>query len=127
MKLGLVIAASFATIMAPGMVHAQDLPSGLSPRYLACQARAGGNTVQVGICAQTEIAAQDARLNKAYQQVMRQLANKPDERIALRNAERSWLKRRDYECKIDQQTIDNGCLVTKTADRANELESRVRF
>jgi uncharacterized protein YecT (DUF1311 family) len=127
MKLGLLVAASVLAATGMGSAHAQDLPSGLSQKYLACQERAGRNTVQIGICAQTEMAAQDARLNKAYQQVMRQLANKPEERIALRNAERSWLKRRDYECKIDQQTIDNGCLVAKTADRANELESRVRF
>lgn len=127
MKLGFAIAA-FAFAGALGTnAHAQDMPEGLSQKYLACQSRAGGNTVQSGICAQTEIVTQDARLNKAYQQVMRQLANNPQERTALRNAERSWLKRRDYECKVDDQTIDTGCLVTKTAIRANELESRIRF
>lgn len=127
MKLGFAIAAFTLTGAFGANAHAQGMPEGLSQKYLACQSRAGSNTVQSGICAQTEIAAQDARLNKAYQQVMRQLANKPQERVALRNAERSWLKRRDYECKIDEQTIDSGCLVTKTAIRANELESRVRF
>lgn len=127
MKLGSAIAALALAAVFGSNAQAQDMPEGLSQRYLACQSRAGSNTVQSGICAQTEIVTQDARLNKAYQQVMRQLANKPEERAALRNAERSWLKRRDYECKVDDQTIDTGCLVTKTAIRANELESRIRF
>lgn len=106
---------------------AQVAPAGISDRYTSCQARAGSNTVQQGICAQSEIASQDARLNKAYQQVMRQLAKTPERRLALRTEQRSWLKARDYECKIDQETINSSCLVTKTAVRANELERMVRF
>lgn len=102
-------------------------PQGLSERYAACHARARGNTVQDGICAQTEMAAQDARLNKAYQQVMHQLDNEPDKKIALRNAQRSWLKKRDYDCKVDGDTIDDDCLVEKTAIRANELEKQIHF
>jgi uncharacterized protein YecT (DUF1311 family) len=110
-----------------GIVLAQEETQGLSARYMACQTRAGGNTVQIGICAQAEMASQDARLNKAYQQVMRQLVSKPDQRIALRNAQRSWLKARDYECKVDQETINNSCLVRRTALRANALERQIRF
>jgi uncharacterized protein YecT (DUF1311 family) len=100
---------------------------GLSDRYAACHARAHGNTVQDGICAQTEMAAQDARLNKAYQQVMHQLASDPTKKLALRDAQRSWLKKRDYDCKVDGNTIDDGCLVEKTAVRANELEKQIHF
>jgi uncharacterized protein YecT (DUF1311 family) len=106
---------------------AQVEPAGISDRYTACQARAAANTVQQGICAQAEMASQDARLNKAYQQVMRQLTNTPQRRTALRAEQRSWLKARDYECKVDQETINSSCLVTKTATRANELESMIRF
>lgn len=73
------------------------------------------------------MASQDARLNKAYQQVMRQLASRNAERLALRTEQRSWLKARDYECKVDQETINNSCLVGKTAVRADELESMIRF
>jgi len=116
-----------AVLFPSGAVLAQSATPGLSERYTACQGRAGGNTVQQGICAQTEIASQDARLNKAYQQVMRQLASKPEQRTALRNKQRSWLKARDYDCKVDQQTIDSSCLVMRTAVRANELESQIRF
>ena len=127
MKHGLIMGLAMVAAAAAPAAHAQAGPSGLSGQYLACQARAGGNTVQGGICAQSEMASQDARLNKAYQQVMRQLVSRPRDRLALRDAQRSWLKQRDYECKIDQITIDNTCLVTKTATRANELESRIRF
>jgi uncharacterized protein YecT (DUF1311 family) len=118
-------AAVLASASSPALT--QVAPAGISSRYTACQARAEGNTVQQGICAQSEIASQDARLNKAYQQVMRQLAKTPDQRLALRTEQRSWLKARDYECKIDQETINSSCLVMKTALRANELESMVRF
>ncbi|WP_207105762.1 lysozyme inhibitor LprI family protein [Sphingomonas sp. CFBP 8760] len=126
MKLKFLAAAAFL-VSAGSPALAQVAPAGISDRYTACASRAGTNTVQQGICAQSEIAAQDARLNKAYQQVMRQLAKTPDKRLALRTAQRSWLKARDYECKIDQETINSTCLVMKTATRANELESMVRF
>lgn len=122
-----VFALGAVAISGATAANAQDYPAGLSSKYLACQSRAGNNTVQSGICAQTEVTAQDARLNKAYQQVMRQLASKPQARLTLRNEERSWIKRRDYECKVDQETINTACIVSKTASRANELESRIRF
>ena len=126
MKMRISVAVA-VLVSAHSPALAQVAPAGISDRYLACQARAEANTVQQGICAQSEIASQDARLNKAYQQVMRQLANTPEKRLALRAEQRSWLKARDYECKIDQETINSSCLVTKTASRANELESMVRF
>ena len=100
---------------------------GLSERYMACHERAKGNTVQDGICGQAEMAEQDARLNKAYQQVMRQLDKDPDRKLALRTEQRSWLKRRDYECKVNGDTINDDCLIQKTATRADELEKQIRF
>jgi uncharacterized protein YecT (DUF1311 family) len=126
MKIRISVAVA-VVVLANSPALAQVEPAGISDRYVACQARAGTNIVQQGICAQSEIASQDARLNKAYQQVMRQLAATPDRRLALRAEQRSWLKARDYECKVDQETINSGCLVVKTANRANELESMVRF
>jgi uncharacterized protein YecT (DUF1311 family) len=102
-------------------------PQGVSAAYVACHERAKGNTVQDNICAQGEMAAQDARLNKAYQQVMRQLAKDPAKKLALRDEERSWINKRDYDCKVDEHTTNEGCLVVKTAMRANELEKQVHF
>ena len=102
-------------------------PEGLSPAYRGCLERAHRNTVQLGLCEQTEMAAQDARLNKAYQQVMHQLARDPARQMALRDRQRSWLKERDYTCKVDHETLNDSCLVGKTAARANELERMIRF
>jgi uncharacterized protein YecT (DUF1311 family) len=102
-------------------------PQGLSAAYYGCVERARRNTVQLGICGQTEMASQDARLNKAYQQVMRQLARAPFRQTALRSQQRSWLRERDYTCKVDNQTLNSSCLVSKTAARADELERMVRF
>ncbi len=116
-----VLASAFAS------TGQAQTPQGLSDRYVACHGRAAGNTVQDGICAQSEMASQDARLNKAYQQVMHQLASDPGKKTALRDEQRSWLKKRDYDCKVDGNTIDDGCLVMKTATRANELEKMIRF
>ena len=124
MILRLALTAAILSCAFGSTALAQD---GLSERYASCQARAHGNTVQEGICAQSEMAAQDARLNKAYQQVMHQLDKDPGKKVALRDQQRSWLKKRDYDCKVDGNTIDDGCLVDKTAIRANQLEKMIRF
>lgn len=119
--LALVVAASTA-----GPAVAQTSPN-LSSAFSACIGRAGNNTVQRDICAQREVGSQDDRLNKAYQRVMRQLASDPAKKLALRDQERRWIAERDYTCKVNGNTVDNGCVVIKTAARADELESQVRF
>lgn len=105
---------------------AQTSPN-LSGAFSACIGRAGTNTVQRNICAQREVGSQDDRLNKAYQRVMRQLAATPAKKLALRDEERRWIAERDYTCKVNGNTVDNGCVVIKTAARADALESQVRF
>ena len=89
--------------------------------------RAHNSTVQQGMCEMKELTNQDARLNKAYQQLMQQYAGHDDKKTALRTEERSWLKKRDYDCKVDHETIDDSCLVKKTAERADELEKQIKF
>ena len=98
-----------------------------SPDYGSCMGRAHGDTVQGGMCAQAELTRQDARLNKAYTALMGQLGADGAKKVQLRDDERGWIKKRDYACKVDGQTIDNGCLVEKTAARADELEKRLKF
>jgi uncharacterized protein YecT (DUF1311 family) len=124
-----MLCAFTATLAQPAFTQPTTVesPQGLSPAYGACLARARSNTVQLGMCEQTEMAAQDARLNKAYQQVMSQLAKDPPKQMALRSKQRSWLKERDYGCKVDHQTVDSSCVVGRTAARANELEKMIRF
>jgi len=118
--LALVISTPGAAALAQDSTH-------LSPQFLACHQRAGDNPVQKSVCAQREAGAQDDRLNKAYRQVMGQLAQNPAAKTKLRDEERSWIKDRDYTCKVNGNTIDESCVVMKTAVRADELESRVRF
>ena len=119
----LASALLLAAAALPGAGHA----AGLSAKYQACAARAGGNVVQQTVCDQSEIGAQDDRLNKAYQQVMRQLSADPGRKAALRDRQRAWIKQRDYSCKLNGDTTDAGCVLTKTAERADELEAQVRF
>jgi uncharacterized protein YecT (DUF1311 family) len=110
-----------------GVPAAAQVSPNFSTAYSNCMDRAGANTVQTGVCTQREAALQDDRLNKAYQQVMRQLASRPAAKTALRDQQRRWIRERDYSCKINGDTIDTACIVTKTALRADQLERQVRF
>ena len=121
--------AGFAAMMllAASASAQPSMSSNLSPAFVACYQRAGANTVQRSVCAEREVGAQDDRLNKAYQQVMHQLASDPVGHARLRDEERSWIHERDYACKVNGDTVDSACVVVKTAARADELESRVHF
>ena len=111
-----------------GASQAQDaLSQHLSPAFISCYQRASGNIVQTDVCASREVGAQDDRLNKAYQQVMRQLRSDPTAHDQLRSDERRWIAERDYSCKVNGNTVNAACVVIKTAARADALESRVRF
>lgn len=103
-------------------VHAQQF----SEEYNSCVSRAHG-TVQQEMCAETELGKQDARLNKAYQQLMHQYSGAPEKQVALRAEERTWLKKRDYDCNMGRNVVDEGCVMTKTATRADALEQQVKF
>lgn len=122
----LLIIAVLSVTGATGAAFAQG-STHLSAGFEACLGRAGTNTVQRNVCAQRESGSQDDRLNKAYQRVMRQLASDPSAKVALRDRQRRWIAERDYTCKVNGDTVDSGCVVMKTATRADELESQVRF
>jgi uncharacterized protein YecT (DUF1311 family) len=122
----LLIIAILATAGAGSPSRAQG-SAHLSAGFEACLGRAGSNTVQRNVCAQRESGAQDDRLNKAYQRVMRQLASNPSAKVALRDRQRRWIAERDYTCKVNGDTVDSSCVVMKTTLRADELESQVRF
>ena len=49
-------------------------------------------------CNAAEIELQDARLNKAYKEVMSQLSE--SRKKELRDAQRAWIKYRDANCKF---------------------------
>lgn len=126
MMKAILIGAMIAGTAFAAPASAQTSPN-LSAAFQGCLARARGNTVQSNLCAQRESSAQDDRLNKAYQRVMRQLGNDPRAKAALRTEERRWIAERDYKCKVNGDTMDSGCVVFRTAARADALERRIRF
>jgi uncharacterized protein YecT (DUF1311 family) len=89
---------------------------------------ANGVTVAMSDCISAEIDVQDAKLNSAYQQTMRELEE--GQRAKLRDAQRAWIKFRDSKCASESQsggTMDilNGgsCVLDATARRTIELEA----
>ena len=90
--------------------------------------KSGGVTVDMLNCISAETELQDARLNKAYKEVMAQLS--PVRKKQLKDAQRAWLKYRDANCNFyadedggSMATIaSNDCFLSATASRARELE-----
>jgi uncharacterized protein YecT (DUF1311 family) len=116
-----------AALLAASPLHAQQASAEhvLQNPYHHCLLRAGQNPVQQGMCVQAELSRQDARLNFAYQHLMKNY--KPSSVTAgeLRVEQRAWLKERDTACKLNGDTVDNVCLVDRTTKRADELEMRL--
>ena len=102
-----------------------------TPVYGACMSSgdaANGVTVAMADCISAEIETQDAKLNTAYQQVMRGLQDGP--RQKLREAQRAWITFRDSKCASENQsggTIDiinsATCILDATIRRTMELEA----
>jgi uncharacterized protein YecT (DUF1311 family) len=117
----------FATLL---LCTAAILPGARAqtPEYTSCLSRAGSSTVQQGMCAQAELTRQDQRLNRVYQALMTryQPAQFAEQHAKLREEERVWIARRDNECKLNGDTVDNVCLVQRTVQRAEELEARLK-
>lgn len=97
------------------------------PGYKRCIAGANAETPGLLECIDTELAWQDARLNKVYKQAMAQRG--ANDRDLLRQAQRAWLKATDTTCHWDPQTQGQGqmldarsCRLNRTANRADALE-----
>jgi len=86
-------------------------------------------------CIKTELKGSDSTINRTYGELMKSLT--PDDRTALRNEQRAWIKTRDQQCGITwskgdreawfqdllkdyQKTV---CVVRLTNDRVSALES----
>ena len=110
---------------------ASSVEARYSPAYDACMSSgeaAEGVTVAMADCTSAEIDVQDAKLNAAYQQVMRGLEEAP--RQKLRDAQRAWIKFRDTKCASEANsggTMDilnsGGCILDATVRRTIELEA----
>ncbi len=110
----------------PLLAFAEDV--GLSKQYSTCMDKAGGITANMLDCIGAETQRQDARLNRAYKDVMAQLS--AARKKQLQEAQRAWIRYRDANCGFyadpDGGTLatvnGNDCFMSATAARAKELE-----
>ena len=128
-------AALIAAQVTVPLSTAYDYPDPASPMASAVEKRFTGQFNQCvrkpeldplakGNCQSQEYLRQDRALNFAYRQAMQKL--KPDQRLALRDAERTWIKRVSVYCdQPDFQTADgtdSGCMISETIRRTIWLE-----
>jgi uncharacterized protein YecT (DUF1311 family) len=100
----------------------------LSKEFSACMDKSDGVTSNMLNCIAAETKRQDARLNKAYKEIMGQLSNERQKQ--LQNAQRLWIKYRDANCGFyadpdggtSAQVSASECFMKATAERASELE-----
>jgi len=102
--------------------------NGLTNRFSECMDKSGGVTLNMNECINEEFKIQDARLNKAYKEIISELS--PARKKQLQEAQRAWIKYRDANCAFyadpDGGTvanlIANDRFMSMTAERAKELE-----
>ena len=118
--------AAFPIAAAPAV------PPGYSRAYALCVAShaAQTSTRAMSGCIGDEAARHDVRLNRAYQAALGRL-EVPRQRAALRQAQRAWIAFRDADCDSysdadwgpSSGVDENACLLKRTAERADELET----
>lgn len=106
-------------------VHAEPANERYGAEYQTCR---DGNTHDIVVCLSALYKKWDARLNAAYQKLLKQQENAKS-REALVRAQRAWLKYRDDNCEwyeTGEGTIrrlwGSECMRSMTAARALELE-----
>jgi uncharacterized protein YecT (DUF1311 family) len=108
------------------LTYADDID--LTKEFSACMDQSGGVTAAMLSCMGAETKRQDARLNKAYNDVMAQLS--PARKKQLQDAQRLWIKYRDANCHFYADPEGGtaasvnaaSCVMTATAARSKELE-----
>jgi len=127
MRLALLV---LPVILLSGPVAARAAEPKYSPAYERCLAApAGQSTAGMIGCIGVELKAQDARLNRAYQDAMKRM-DLPRQKAALTKAQRAWIAFRDADCASlydpDWGTLSrveaNSCVLDRTAQRADALE-----
>ena len=104
----------------------------LTAQFSACVNKSGGVTSSLIECISAETQRQDARLNKAYQTLVGLLG--ADRRRQLQGAQRAWIRFRDTNCAFYMDAEGgslarlsaNDCVMSMTANRAEELETFLR-
>ena len=86
----------------------------------------------MNICANAEYRAADAKLNKAYGEIVRRLAEDAGAKKLLQKAQRDWIAFRDAECAFSVNDSKGGtiypmlmseCLEDLTNERTKQLEA----
>jgi uncharacterized protein YecT (DUF1311 family) len=103
----------------------------LRDSFQPCVDQAAGATWPTQDCIEAEFEYQDARLNRAYQALMKALP--PGEASKLRAKQRQWLSSRGADCPWEDDSEGQGrrieanyCAMEKTALRADELDADLR-
>ncbi|MEZ2417459.1 lysozyme inhibitor LprI family protein [Luteibacter sp. RCC_6_2] len=125
-----VVPATRAQRAVPAPYGLDEFSASLKLRasYQHCLDASGGATPGMQDCIDAEFAYQDKRLNAVYKRLMSTAS--ASERIVLRNEERGWIVAKEKRCAVPESPgqgdiIDSAsCVVTETAKRATELESR---
>ena len=100
----------------------------LSQTYSNCMEKSNGVSVNMLNCDSAETAIQDAKLNKAYKELMKELS--PERKKELRSVQRLWIKYIDANCNYYADpdggslasVMASQCFMDSTTDRASELE-----
>jgi uncharacterized protein YecT (DUF1311 family) len=113
---------------ASAMVEYQRIH--IRPTMMKCLDKANANNYLDQQCYQAESIFQNRRINEAYKILLTHMDSKA--KLKLRDEEREWIKHRDSECALsDADTGQSNlldrdeCLISETAKRATELESRL--
>ena len=64
----------------------------------------------MNICAASDYAASDAKLNSAYGEIMKRLSDNADARKLLQDSQRAWIAFRDAECKFASSGAEGGSI-----------------
>lgn len=102
----------------------------IRPAMAKCLDKADANTYMDRQCYQIESTYQNKRINGAYKLLLVQ--QDANGKARLRDEERKWIKQRDSACVLSEpdagqsEILDRDeCLISETANRATELESRL--
>jgi uncharacterized protein YecT (DUF1311 family) len=123
----ILLTTAFATALAWPASAQAPTNAQYSPSYNRCQERAA-STREIVTCISNELAVQDASLNRRYQQTLRSL--NPRQQNRLRAAQRAWIAYREANCASyydeDWGTITQigtvACRLDMTVTRRQELD-----
>lgn len=111
----------------PSLTSAQS--KNLSKEFDSCMNRSGGVTIGMIECMVQETEKQDARLNREYKKIMSQLSDERKKTLLV--AQRAWIRYRDSNCAFYAdpeggtmaRVLANSCVMSMTAERADEITS----